>query len=266
MWREKKQGCPHSDQAGSLYARNSQKIVRVLLPWRGESGLSASLEAMLAACNLSRSRVLRGPCPPDFCGGPRPSDLGPILPTTRQDSGPSPNDVRLVRVPRKRWPKGSQRPIYNVQANYPRIVSTERAPDYAPVHDQEDFVPMAHIPQVEETYAYWDLDYGLQNEFGLSIGETTCTAMTIGWGVAPDKPYGYNRIGIEELSKIALERCATARCAAQTMGRAWYALAGVVGRSGLGRQGILGVSSRGPRMFEPFVGRFKRCWRVPFEP
>jgi hypothetical protein len=36
------------------------------------------------------------------------------------------------------------------------------------------------------------------------------------WG--NNLPYGYNMFGIAELTKIALERCATARCAVQTMG------------------------------------------------
>merc|ERR1719215_2293435 len=62
------------------------------------------------------------------------------------------------------------------------------------------------------------MDYGVQNEMGLSIGESICTAKTVGWPASPDKPYGYNHAGIEDLSKIALERCATARCAVQTMG------------------------------------------------
>lgn len=69
-----------------------------------------------------------------------------------------------------------------------------------------------------ETYAYWDMDYGVQNEMGLSMAESTCTAKTAGWPATPDKPYGYNRASIEDLTKIALERCATATCAIETMG------------------------------------------------
>jgi len=38
----------------------------------------------------------------------------------------------------------------------------------------------------------------------------------VGWSA--DKPYGYNLAGIEDLSKIALERCKTVKCAIQTMG------------------------------------------------
>lgn len=92
------------------------------------------------------------------------------------------------------------------------------APAYAPTADQEESVPLAHIPQVETTWAYWDTDYGVQNEWGLSIGESTSTGNTVGWPAEADKPYGYNKVGIEDLSKIALERCRTARCAVKTMG------------------------------------------------
>lgn len=134
-----------------------------------------------------------------------------------EDSGPAANDVRLVRVPRKQWAEGSKKPLYNWKFGYPRVVSTDlRTPDYEPVDGQELHVPLAHIPQVKETWAYWDTDYGVQNEWGVSIGESTCTARTVGW--PSDVPYGYNNAGIEDLSKIALERCKTARCAAETMG------------------------------------------------
>eukprot|EP00405_Crypthecodinium_cohnii_P018345 CAMPEP_0206452280 /NCGR_PEP_ID=MMETSP0324_2-20121206/19856_1 /ASSEMBLY_ACC=CAM_ASM_000836 /TAXON_ID=2866 /ORGANISM="Crypthecodinium cohnii, Strain Seligo" /LENGTH=663 /DNA_ID=CAMNT_0053922349 /DNA_START=57 /DNA_END=2048 /DNA_ORIENTATION=+ len=133
-----------------------------------------------------------------------------------EDSGPVANDIRLVRVPRRKWKKGSKRPLYNVNPNYPRIVDAERSPEYAPVDGQKSSEPLAYIDQVEETYGYWDTDYGVQNEMGVSIGESTCTAMTVGW--PSNLPYGYNKAGIEELSKIAMERCDTARCAAQIMG------------------------------------------------
>ena len=58
----------------------------------------------------------------------------------------------------------------------------------------------------------------MQNEWGLSIGESTATAMTAGWAATRDKPWGKCRVGIEDLTKLALERCKTARCAVQTMG------------------------------------------------
>jgi dipeptidase len=110
------------------------------------------------------------------------------------------------------------RPLHNWADGYPRVVNAARSPEYAPVGDQEETPVLAYIPQVSETYAYWDLDYGVQNEVGLSMGESTSTAKTVGWPATPDKPYGFCHIGIEDLSKIALERCATARCAVTTMG------------------------------------------------
>eukprot|EP00929_Paragymnodinium_shiwhaense_P105221 TRINITY_DN7014_c0_g1_i2.p1 TRINITY_DN7014_c0_g1~~TRINITY_DN7014_c0_g1_i2.p1 ORF type:complete len:681 (+),score=156.56 TRINITY_DN7014_c0_g1_i2:67-2109(+) len=134
-----------------------------------------------------------------------------------EDSGPVPNDVRLVRVPRKKHAPGSMRPLYNWQATYPRVVNADLSPDYAPFQDEVESTALGAIPQIPETYAYWDTDYGVQNEMGLSIGESTCTAKTVGW--PSDKPYGYNKAGIEDLSKLALERCSTARCAVETMGQ-----------------------------------------------
>ena len=37
------------------------------------------------------------------------------------DSGPSTTDVRLVRVPRKTWPKGSTRKLYEWRIPYPPL-------------------------------------------------------------------------------------------------------------------------------------------------
>merc|ERR1719343_977492 len=111
------------------------------------------------------------------------------------------------------------RPLHNWVPGYPRVVTNATgAADYFPVNGQKETPPIGFIPQVPETFAYWDTDYGVQNEKGLSIGESTCTARTVGWQATPDKPYGYNKIGIEDMSKIAMERCETARCAIKTMG------------------------------------------------
>jgi dipeptidase len=135
-----------------------------------------------------------------------------------EDAGPMANDVRLIRVPRKSWPVGSKRYLYHWQNGYPRVVSTQLpAADYAPVGDEALTPVIGDIPQVAETWAYWDTLYGVQNEWGLSIGESTCTARTVGW--PSNLPHGYNGAGIEDLSKIALERCKTARCAVETMGK-----------------------------------------------
>lgn len=57
----------------------------------------------------------------------------------------------------------------------------------------------------------------MMNEKQLAIGESTCSARTVGWPLDAG-PFGHNLFGIAELSKVALERCTSARCAIQTMG------------------------------------------------
>lgn len=132
------------------------------------------------------------------------------------DAGGGAADLRLVNVPHQFHANGSQRSVYNFNSGYPRLVTLERGEHYRPVGDQNYTKPLGAIPQVTETFAYFDQDYGMMNEVQLSIGESTCASRTVGWSL--DKEYGYNMFGIAELSKVALERCATARCAVQTMG------------------------------------------------
>lgn len=67
------------------------------------------------------------------------------------------------------------------------------------------------IPQVRHTYAYVNTGYPSLNEKQLGIGETTFTGPdTL---INPDSP-----ILIEELCRLALERCDNARDAVRTMG------------------------------------------------
>jgi dipeptidase len=69
---------------------------------------------------------------------------------------------------------------------------------------------------VRHTYGYYEHNYGLVNEVGLALSESSVSSRTVGWSKAFS--YGYNAFDINELSKVALERCATARCAIRTMG------------------------------------------------
>ncbi|RMX64388.1 hypothetical protein KXD40_008017 [Peronospora effusa] len=138
------------------------------------------------------------------------------------DAGGSASDLRLVRVPAQDHEPGSKRAVYNINSGYPRVVAPDRGAHYQPVDDsetgrtQEYSTPIGYIPQVEHTYAYFDQDYGMMNEVQLSIGESTCGAKTVGWSL--DVPGGKNLFGIAELTKVALERCVTARCAIDIMG------------------------------------------------
>uniref|UniRef100_K3W6W8 Peptidase n=1 Tax=Globisporangium ultimum (strain ATCC 200006 / CBS 805.95 / DAOM BR144) TaxID=431595 RepID=K3W6W8_GLOUD len=149
--------------------------------------------------------------------GKRATTDGSTLMAHTDDAGGGAADLRLVRVPAQDHANGSTRAVYSFFGGYPRLVADERGPHYAP-KDKSDALtePLGFIPQVPHTYAYFDLDYGMMNEVQLSIAESTCGARTVGW--AKDVSYGYNLFGIAELSKIALERCDSARCAVQTMG------------------------------------------------
>jgi len=172
---------------------------------------------ILASTALALHAVISHSCTVIAVGKDASATGYPLVAHT-DDSGPGTTDVRFIRVPHKHWPEGSMRPLHIWADGYPRVVNAARSPDYAPMVDQEETPALAYIPQISETYGYWDMDYGVQNEVGLSMGESTCTAKTVGWPATPDKPYGFCHVGIEDLSKIALERCATARCAVTTMG------------------------------------------------
>ncbi|EQC29084.1 hypothetical protein SDRG_13244 [Saprolegnia diclina VS20] len=142
---------------------------------------------------------------------------GSVLVSHTNDAGLNPADLRMVRVPAMNHTAGSRRAVYNFQRNgYPRLVTAERGPLYAPLEGQALSAPLGYIDQVPYTYGYFDHDYGMINDQQLSIAESTCAAKTVGW--PSSLHYGHNLFQIEELSKIALERCDSARCAITTMG------------------------------------------------
>jgi dipeptidase len=134
-------------------------------------------------------------------------------------------DFRISKVPAADHEAGSVRDIYGYRAAYPRWLGYGRGETYEPENTDFDiypwkvgegaFAPDGSIPQVEHTYAYIDGGYGIMNEHQLSIGESTCgariTALSIPEG-------GQALVEAAELTRIAMERCATAVCAVQTMG------------------------------------------------
>ncbi|KAF4047255.1 Peptidase family C69 [Phytophthora infestans] len=143
---------------------------------------------------------------------------GSTLVAHTDDAGFGAADLRMVRVPAQSHEEGAMRHVYNVQPGYPRLVSSQRGPEYEPKSDQEQLMtPLGEIPEVPHTYGYFDQDYGFMNEVQLSIGESTSGARTAGWPTDAG-PHGYNMFGIGELTKVALERCDSARCAIQLMG------------------------------------------------
>ena len=128
------------------------------------------------------------------------------------------NDFRLVHVPAKNYTLPAQRPVYADQEDYPRVVDAAISPSYAPSLSGglAPSVPIGSIPQVAHTYAFLDLSYGAVNEHQVAIGESTCSAVTVGKPISV--PGGRALFWVGELSHVALERCKTARCAVQLMG------------------------------------------------
>lgn len=102
-------------------------------------------------------------------------------------------------VPRAKHYLGSKNTIYSGKMH------TETA------WDLRDVAQKGEIPQVEETYAFLNTAYPCLNEHQLAIGETTIGG----------KRELYNSSGlfmIEELERIMLERCRTAREAIRLAG------------------------------------------------
>lgn len=135
-------------------------------------------------------------------------------------------DLRITHVPAKTWPKGSKRPVYDINDAYPRYVETEHenihGPEYLVANtDYSIFnwsvsVPIGYIDQVEQTYGYTLGTYAIQNEKQLSIGESTCSSLFVNKPITVEG--GKSLFHMETLTEIALERCDTARCAILLMG------------------------------------------------
>lgn len=133
-------------------------------------------------------------------------------------------DFRITHVPARDWPAGSMRPVHDIRVAYPRYIESNsiHGDDYHPdsidrsIYNWTAREPYFFIPQVPHTYAYTLGSYAIQNEKQVSIGESTCGA------VFASKPaYAINGSAVlhmETLTELALERCASARCAVQVMG------------------------------------------------
>jgi len=123
-------------------------------------------------------------------------------------------DPRIAYVPAADHKLGDMRAVYRFTLPYPRLCCYDRGPTYLPKAGEVAVEPIGYIPQVEHTYAYYDGVYGIMNEHQLNIGECSCGARTRGKAL----PEGEALFDIAELSRVALERCTTAREAIQLMG------------------------------------------------
>ena len=102
-------------------------------------------------------------------------------------------------VPHAKWPAGSTTRVYAGKMH------TESS------RDINGWILKGEIPQVPETYAFLNTCYPSMNEAGLAIGETT-----IGGKEQLENPEG--KLYIEEIERLILERCKTAREAIKLAG------------------------------------------------
>eukprot|EP00126_Sphaerothecum_destruens_P005198 Sdes_comp18633_c0_seq1m8825 len=122
-------------------------------------------------------------------------------------------DSRISRVPARTYSQGEKRKVIDEHAEYPRYVGTDRGTTYMPEKDQALTPTRQWIDQVNETFAYIDGSYAIMNQYGLGIGESTCNSRI----KVTNESAAY--FTVAELSRIAMERCKTARCAVELMGK-----------------------------------------------
>jgi dipeptidase len=162
----------------------------------------------------------RDSCTTIVVGRAATGDGGPLTSHTNDCNA---CDFRLSKVPAKKVDKDDERALYRYRAEYPRYVGTDKGATYTHVkdyydwrHGKGDFKPMGSLPyETEHTYALIDGAYGMMNDQDLAIGESTCGARIT---ALPVSEGGAALMDARELSWIALERCATARCAVELMG------------------------------------------------
>ncbi|KAF4739483.1 hypothetical protein FOZ62_024334 [Perkinsus olseni] len=130
-------------------------------------------------------------------------------------------DTRLALIPPRNHSHGAVHAVYGIGHLYPRTWSKRAA-----IYDDPEQIPTpinATVPEVPHTYGYWESEYGMMNEHGLAMGESTTEVSVPGKpGVDLKDPksgeYGPAVFSIRELTMIGLERCKTAVCAIQIMG------------------------------------------------
>ena len=129
--------------------------------------------------------------------------------------------MRLVQVASRQHTRGALRPVYPSTQDFPRFVDplNTRSTAYAPSNDTAGLnatQPIGFIEQAEETYAYVEASYGVASPY-LGIVESSCSSK-IGAASRIEVNGTGALFSIDSLSRIALERCKTARCAVLLMG------------------------------------------------
>ncbi|MGB9365070.1 MAG: C69 family dipeptidase [Xanthobacteraceae bacterium] len=132
------------------------------------------------------------------------------------------SDQRVIYVPAQDHAANDQRGVVDGSTDFfPRLVSKQRGPNYdTPEWPETPLI--GSIPQVSHTYAYFDGSYGIMNEHNLMFGECTNGAKyqpsCVSQSDAAKTKKHCRLFYSAELSRVALERCKTAREAVELMG------------------------------------------------
>lgn len=171
-------------------------------------GLAAGL-AFVAALGLVAAQTSSSPAgpaaktwveEPDSCTSIQVGRLATVdgsVITCHTCDGPYRQWVNIV--PHQKWPDKAMNKIYSGKMH------TETSTDLRGI------VQTGEIPQVAETYRFLNTAYPALNEMGLAIGETTI-------GGRQELVNNEGMFMIEELERLALERCKTAREAIRLIG------------------------------------------------
>ncbi len=133
-------------------------------------------------------------------------------------------DFRLVSIEAAATPAGGPRPIFRYEEeSLPRFRGGSRGdiPEYATEHSEDEATYTAEQigelpPHDGPTFAYVEAASGIANTAGVMVAECTCSAV---FGALPRGSAGGRALmGYMELTRLALERCATAREAILLMG------------------------------------------------
>ena len=167
-----------------------------------------------ALCLLAAAPTAVEACTAIAVGSKATAD-GSVM-VTHSDDGEGTSDARVSYIPARDYAAGATRSIWPDLEDYPRFVGTSRGDTYLPKDGQAETQAIGSIPQVAHTYAYFEGNYGMQNEHQVGIGESTCSAVF--GSVARGQPNGTALLSVNELSRLALERAATSRDAVKLMG------------------------------------------------
>ena len=137
------------------------------------------------------------------------TNSGKVL-SSQSNDGDGVSDTRLFKVPPMDHPPNSQRPVFPYIGDYPRFVGTARGSNnYMKEPGMVETKPMGYIPQVPHTHGFYDGYFGLLNDQGLGIAESTCSSRIV--GATSRAAGGAGLWYTDELSRVAMERLDNAK-------------------------------------------------------